>query len=212
MSAPFPDLVTGGRELARALEHYRGAARTIVLAIVRGGVPAGIEVARHLELPLDVILRQTLLLKPDGESMGATSVAGTLRLHPDITPPPPDPRTPLQHYLTDTIADLQHRVVQCRGDRAPVDVSGKTVIVVDNGMRTGGTMRIGVRAVRALGAKRIIAASPVGTPETRAGVEEVTDEVVCLQWLPLGNVAMGYRKFDVPVIESVAELIAGGGK
>lgn len=197
--SPFADLASAGRELALRLETYRDAENAIILGITRGGVPAAIEVARHLHLPLDVVIRRSLLVTPAGEAIGATTVAGTLVM---------DPRVPADDFLRDGLAELQARTLMCRGERPPVDVRDKLVVIVDNGMRTGKTMRVAVRSARSLGASRIIAATPVGTPESRAIVEEIADEVICLQWLPLGNVAMGYAKFDVPRNDHIATFLA----
>lgn len=204
---PFRDLVSAGRELATHLEQYADADETIVLGITRGGVPAAIEVANHLRLPLDVIVRRFLLTSAEGKAIGAANVAGALVCDPRVPLPPETPETPLDFFLQDGYRELNERVRLSRGDRPPLEVRDKTVIVVDNGIRSGGTMAIAVRGVRALGAKRIVAASPVGSPEARGAVEDVADETVCVTWTPLGNVAMGYAKFDVPLYEQIAGLL-----
>ncbi|HEX8155375.1 MAG TPA: phosphoribosyltransferase family protein [Thermoanaerobaculia bacterium] len=205
---PFRDLASAGRELAVVLEPYRDAPNTIVLGITRGGVPAAIAVAGHLRLPLDLVVRRGLLVTPAGEGIGATTVAGTLVVDPRLPAANDPPVEPRDHFLLEGFAELHERTLLCRGDKPAVNVAGMNVIVVDNGLRTGGTMRVAVRSARTLGASRIIAAAPVGTPESRASVEEVADETICVKWVPMGNVAMGYARFDVPVNEAIAPLLA----
>ena len=190
----YENLASAGRALAPHLEPYRGA---IVLGIARGGVPAAIEVARHLGAPLDLIAKHGLLIA-DGKPIGGVTVAGTLVA---------DPRLPSSDFVQEGLDELRARTQLCRGDRAPLDVRDQTLIIVDNGMRTGGTMRLAIQSARSLGAKHIIAAIPAATPESRELIEPLADEVVCLEWRILGNTAMAYKRFDVPRNEEIAGLL-----
>lgn len=182
----------------------------MVLALVRGGVPVAVEVAKRLYAPLDLVLLRRLLLPggPGTSPLCVFNVAGTRVLDPALSLPATPPSSGLDFYLADALAEFARREEVCRRGRPPVELRGKTVLLVDNGVRTGGTLRAAIRAVRTRQPARIVAAVPVAAAESRSGIEAHADEVVCLAWNhPFGNVALGYRDFRVPGVEQVGEML-----
>ena len=205
----YADLFSGGRELAAALQSYAEREDTLVLGIVRGGVPAAVEVSAHLQLPLDLLLLRALVQTPDGRLLRAVRVAGTLLPDAELVDLPDTTPAEIRWLVDDALARLAARERQCRGDRPAVDVRGKTVILVDCGMRTGTTMRASIAAVRRAGAPFVVAAAPVGAAAAVASVEALADECVCPRSPEvLGNVSLGYERFQVPSEEQINELLA----
>lgn len=215
-AARFPDARSAGRELASKLTAYAGREDAIVVALARGGVPVASEVAKTLGLPLDVALIRRLLV-PHGpeEPVCAVSACGNLFLDEGVPPRPETPSTPLDFFLTDALGELARRERECRGERPPVALKRKTVLLVDNGVRTGSTMRVAVRALRSFGPERVVAAAPVAAPESRAAVESTSDEFVCLASpQPFGHVGLWYADFERPDdarIRETLERAARGG-
>ena len=203
----YANLQAAGRELAAALTHHRGLADLIVLGIVRAGVPAAVEVAAAVQAPLDLVLRRGLIQVDGTESMQAVSVAGTMVLDPRLQDPGLEagPRA----FALDRVEGLSERATLCRGGRVPLSVAGRTVLLVDNGVRTCGTMRVVINAMRSLAPRRIIAATPVGAREARDELHALADEVVCLHWpdSSFGHVGMWYRVLDVPDEQRIAGML-----
>ncbi|HET6230564.1 MAG TPA: phosphoribosyltransferase family protein [Longimicrobiaceae bacterium] len=195
--------------MAAALSAYAGTADTLVLGIVRGGIPGAAEVARHLGLPLDVLLIRRLLAPRGADSpVCAVSAAGNLLLDAEATGPQPDAGQAA--FLADALAAFAERVHTCRGERAALDLSGKTVILFDNGAHTGGTMRIALRFLRRLAPARVIAAVPVSSVVARDELLAAADEVVCLATPePFGHVGMWHADYRVPQVEEVRSYLAG---
>lgn len=178
-----------------------------MLAIVRGGAPAAIEVARALALPLDVIVMKALRVRPSGDVARAVRVAGSLVRDPDAGPGPL-PHTAQDLHILDGLAELDARDAVCRGPRPVRELAGMTVLVVDNGMRTGGTMMAALRAVRTLAPARLIAAAPVAEAASIPLAATLADELVVLRCpTPFGNVGMGYRRFEVPDEPTIRALL-----
>ncbi len=203
MMKKFADLRDGGRALAQALQSYAGRDDVVVIAIVRGGVPVAAEVASRLGVAYDVLHFQRLLLPRGPESaICAAYVAGTLVVDEELAQHRGDAGFEL--YLTETLDRIARREEVVRGARPPLDLTGKTVLLVDNAIRSGSTMRASIRGVRRRNPARIIAAVPVGAAESREATEALADEVVCLGWpTPFGNAGMWYEKFDVPRDEAL---------
>ncbi|HEU0014061.1 MAG TPA: phosphoribosyltransferase family protein [Longimicrobium sp.] len=183
----------------------------MALGIVRGGVPAAVEVGRALDLPVDVLLVRRLLL-PRGphDPVCAVSAAGSLVMDDEAAEiGESDPAAGA--FVADALAAFAERVRLCRGDAPPRPLAGRTVLLVDNGVHTGGTVRIAVRALRRLRPARVVAAVPVAAAEARAELEALADEVVCLAWAEaLANVAEAYASFRVPAVEDIAALLRAG--
>ncbi|HEY0173480.1 MAG TPA: phosphoribosyltransferase family protein, partial [Pyrinomonadaceae bacterium] len=153
----FHDPRAAGRALAAGLEAYRGRADTLVLALARGGVGVGFEVSKQLGLPLDLVCLRRLLVRRDGRGAACVaSVAGATFLDEEVRTAAAASAASasaglateagLGHFIEDALAEFDARVRACRGERPALDLSGKTVILVDNGVRTGSTMLAAVRA------------------------------------------------------------------
>jgi putative phosphoribosyl transferase len=204
----YADLSSGGRELAAALERHGGREDVLVIGIVRGGVPAAVEVAVRLDLPLDLLLLRALLQQPSGGFLRAVRIGGNLVADPELLDLPADTPGEVRWFVDDALSALEAREKECRGDRPAVDVEGKTVVLVDCGMRTGGTMRAAIAAVRRAGASAVVAAVPAGAAPACALVAPLADETICL-YTPesLANVAVAYQRFDVPAFEQIHALL-----
>jgi predicted phosphoribosyltransferase len=210
----FPDLRGAGRELALSLEQFRASPDTIVLGIVLGGAPAAFEVACHLRLQNDfIIIRRLLTPAGPGSQVCAVNVAGSLVIDEQLTKRPPAPVSPLDHYVSEALERLAARERACRGARAAVDISQKTALVVDCGIRTGLTMSAAIGAVRRLRPARVVAAVPVASAEGRAAIEAMADEVVCLASPePFVHVGLWYKDFGRPGDGLVCELLTNRGE
>jgi predicted phosphoribosyltransferase len=204
----FPNLSSGGRALAQAMITYQYTPDTIVLGVALGGVPVAREVAKFLRAPLDLILIRRLLIgNQNGSHVCAVNVAGAMVLDDGIVLTD-TPSTPLEHFLSDAVADLQRREQLCRGGLAPFDLADRTLIVVDCGIRTGSTMKAAVRALRKTKAKRIIGAVPVSSREGYAEVAPLFDEFVCLmQPEQFVNAGYWYADFSRPGDDEVGNLL-----
>lgn len=179
-----------------------------MVGLVSGGVPASVEVATRLQLPLDLALIARLLAPQPEDPIGAVSVAGRVVIDRELPPVADPPQTPLDHHLTSGFRALEEKTRACRGDRPPLEIAGLTVLLVDCGARTGKTIRAAIRGMRRLGPSRIITALPAAAPEARDALESSADEVICLRWpSPFGNVAMSYRRFDVPALEQIRSMV-----
>jgi putative phosphoribosyl transferase len=142
-------------------------------------------------------------------------VGGTLFLDEGVPPRVDSPASGAEFFLTDALDGLARRERECRGARPPVELARKTVLLVDNGVRTGSTMLAAVRAVRAFDPARVVAAAPVASPESVEAVEAATDEFVRLECPhPFGHVGVWYEKFERPDdarIRETLERAARGG-
>jgi len=205
----YADLRSGGVALAAALADYRHAERTIVLGIVRGGVTLAHEIARSLELPLDVVLLRQMFQRLPGPPVCAASVAGLLVLDdplPEMASRPP--QTGEEFFVAEAMAAFAEREKMCRGQRPLTSIAGRTVLLVDNGLRTGGTMRAAIRAVRRLEPACIIAAVPTGSNDGVALVTPLADKLICLASPePYGHVGMWYQRFDVGSERDICDLL-----
>jgi putative phosphoribosyl transferase len=208
MTSRFSDLASAGRELALQLEPFRGRDDVLILALVRGGFPAAVEVARHLDAPLDLVLRRTVLHVGPMHTAVAINAAGTLVLDDEILAI--DDTTPEGMNATDLLALLERRTQICRGDRPPVDIGGKTILLIDNGVRTGDTVSSSIRALRRLAPSRIVLGLGAASRESRDLLHELADEVVCLLWPEeiFGHVGLWYRSLDVPSDEEIGRRFA----
>ena len=206
---PFPDLRTAGRELATRLEAYRQSDGLIVIAIVLGGVPVAQEVANHLGAPLEVlIIRRLLAPQGPGSQICAVNVGGTLVVDDDFARRSLIPSTPFDYFMADALAELARREQICRRGRPPVSFVGKTVILVDCGIRTGSTMRAAIEALRTVGPARIVAAAPAASVGGYEVVAHMADELVCLvRPRQFGHVGLWYKDFSRPGDERVGELL-----
>ncbi len=206
----FVDRHDAGTRLAERLRGFAGAGDVVVVGLPRGGVPVAFEVARALGAPLDVIVVRKLGVPFQPEvGFGALGEGGVRVVDRDIVRRANLTGEEMTVVEERERAELLRRGRRLRGERAPVDLAGRTVIVVDDGIATGGTARAACRVARARGASRVVLAVPVGAPETIESLREVADEVVCLR-APEFFYAIGawYRDFSQTTDDQVVELLS----
>jgi len=206
----FLDRKEAGRALAGVLTHYRASPQTVVLALPRGGVPVGYEVSAALDLPLDVLVVRKLGMPSQPElAMGAVASGGAVVLNDDVVRYLPRGSDAVEQVKARELQELARREESYRGHRPALQMSGRTAILVDDGLATGATMEAAVRALRNLDAQRIVVAIPVASIEARERIAAVADEVVCLQTPPFFSaVGQWYERFDQTEDEEVRELLA----
>jgi len=211
VSAPrFADRTDAGRCLAAALGHLAGTPNLLVLALPRGGVPVAFEVARALRAPLDVFVVRKLGVPFHEElAMGAVASGGVRVMNDEIVSALAIPAEAIEDTARDEVAELERRERAYREGRPPVAVHRKTVILVDDGLATGSTMRAAIAAVRRLGPQKIIMAVPTSSPTTCEEMQAVADEVVCAT-TPEPFVAVGawYRDFSQTSDAEVRDILA----
>jgi putative phosphoribosyl transferase len=210
MTRVFEDRVDAGRALAKSLAAYRGSKGAIVLALPRGGVPVAYEVAHALDLPLDVLVVRKLGLPWQPElAMGAIASGGAIVMNEDVLGYLRGREDVLEQVQRSERAELARRELSYRGSKPPLEMTGRTGILVDDGLATGATMEAAVRALRTLGAERVVVAVPVASPEARDRIAGVADEVVCLAAPALFSaVGQWYRDFGQTSDEEVRDLLA----
>lgn len=205
----FLDRQDAGRRLAGMLKNYAHREDVIVLALPRGGVPVGFEVAKALGVGLDVLVVRKLGLPYHTElAMGAIASGGAVYLNRDVIDASRVSAAAIDVVLRRESAELARREVLYRGDRPWPDVAGKTVIVVDDGIATGATAHAAIVALRSHRPARIVLAVPVTPPDTRDQLAAVADEVVCVT-VPERFYAVGqfYRQFEQTSDDTVRALL-----
>jgi predicted phosphoribosyltransferase len=176
----FSDRGDAGRELAALLSAYKNRDDVVVLALPRGGVPVGFEVARELAAPLDVFVVRKLGLPSYPElAIGAIASGGVRVLNDDVIQWLEIGPETIELVAGHELLELERRERLFRGDRPPRDMRGKTVLLIDDGLATGSTMKAAVRGLRAEAPEAIVVAVPVGSPHTCADLAVIADDVVC---------------------------------
>jgi predicted phosphoribosyltransferase len=206
--ALFRDRYDAGRRLAGRLGGYAGTS-AIVLALPRGGVPVAAEVARCLGLPFDVFVVRKLGVPGYPEvAMGAVASGGVRVLNTDVVQDLGIPDDVIDAVARRESMELARRERVYHGDQPALDVGGKTIILVDDGLATGATMRAAVAALRARAAARVVVAVTVGAAETCAALNDEADEVVCAT-TPEPFVAVGswYDDFEQTSDEEVRAIL-----
>lgn len=206
----FQDRREAGRELAAHLQAYADRDDVLVLALPRGGVPVGFEVAQALHAPLDVFLVRKLGVPGHEElAMGAIASGGVRVLNEDVVGTVGIPENVVDAVAEQERDELARRDQLYRGERPPPDVRGRTVILVDDGLATGSTMRAAIAALRRQDPARIVVAVPVGAPDTCAEFEHHADETICARSPdPFYAVGFWYRDFSQTTDEEVRELLS----
>jgi putative phosphoribosyl transferase len=204
----YVDRADAGRRLAGRLLGYRDR-DVLVLGLPRGGVPVAFEVAKALKAPLDVIVVRKLGVPSQPElAFGAIGEGGARVLNDSV----------LRHVLVSDAeiaeveaaqrAELQRRVERYRGDRAPVPLAGRVVVIVDDGFATGSTARAACLVARAQGAATVVLAAPIGAADTVAELTRYADDVVCLGAPTyFSAVGQGYDNFNQTSDEEVCTLL-----
>ena len=209
MNAPFPNRFHAGRVLAAKLMKYAGRPDVVVLALPRGGVPVGYEVARALGAPLDVFLVRKLGV-PGYEELAIGAIASgnvvvvnepvvrSLGIGPEV----------IDSVVEKERRELERREREYRQSRPAVEGAGNVVILVDDGLATGSTMRAAAEALRAQSPRRIVVAVPVAAPEICEEFKHLVDETVCaLTPEPFQAVGQWYEDFSQTTDEEVRELL-----
>jgi predicted phosphoribosyltransferase len=205
----FQDRADAGRQLAAKLSRYAGRSDVLVLALPRGGVPVAYEVAQALHAPLDVFLVRKLGLPGHEElAMGAIATGGVRVLNDEVVRALRVPEEVIDQVTAEEQRELERREREYRSDRPPPDVRGRIVILVDDGLATGSTMRAAVAALRQQGPARIVVAVPIGAPETCAKLRDEADEAVCARTPePFYAVGLWYEDFSQTSDDEVRELL-----
>jgi putative phosphoribosyl transferase len=205
----FRDRVEAGDVLAARLGHYAGRDDVLVLALPRGGVPVGARVAKALGAPLDVFLVRKLGV-PGHEELAMGAIAsGGVRVHNEEVVS----KLRLDDATIERVAEAEERELarrghRYRGQRPPPELAGRVVILVDDGLATGSTMRAAVAAARRLGPARVVVAVPTAPASTCAELQREADEVVCATTpRPFRAVGYSYRSFPQTSDEEVRDLL-----
>jgi putative phosphoribosyl transferase len=208
----FADRVDAGRRLAAALGHLAGG-DVVVLGLPRGGVPVAAEVAAALRAPLDVILVRKLGVPWQPElAMGAIGEGGARVVDDMVVRAAGVDEDALRRVEQREREELERRARRYRPDGRGLDLAGRTVVVVDDGIATGSTARAACEVVRALGAGRVVLATPVAPPDWRARLADVADELVAVEEpSPFHAIGQFYDDFTQTSDEVVIDLLARRG-
>jgi putative phosphoribosyl transferase len=205
----FADRFEAGRLLAALLGEYAGDREAIVLALPRGGVPVGFEIAAALRLPLDVLVVRKLGVPGQPElALGAIASGGIRFINQDVVEAFYLSSESIERIAAAEEAELERREREYRGSRLALDPKGRTVILADDGLATGSSMRAAAQALRLRRPAKIIAALPVGSPEACAALSLEVDSLVCLN-CPDRFQAVGqwYERFDQVADTDVQQLL-----
>jgi predicted phosphoribosyltransferase len=209
IAIPFKNRSEAGRVLAEKLREYSGVPNVLVLALPRGGVPVAYEVAQALQTPLDVFLVRKLGVPGHEElAMGALATGGVRVLNPDVVNGLHIPDDVIEAVAEKEQRELERREQLYRGDRPALDVQGRIVVLVDDGLATGSTMRAAATALRRQNPARLVVAVPVAAEETCNEFRGEVDEVVCaLTPEPFMAVGLWYEDFSQTSDEEVHDLL-----
>jgi len=205
----FENRIEAGRALAGKLLHYAGRPGVVVLALPRGGVPVASEVAKALKAPLDVFIVRKLGVPGHEElAMGAIATGGVRVVNDDVVRHLGVPDAVIDAVAAAEAKELERRERAYRGGRAAPDVHGRTVILVDDGLATGSTMRAAVEAVRLHKPSRVVVAVPVAAAETCREFRARADEIVCAKTPePFSAVGQWYVDFSQTTDDEVRALL-----
>ena len=207
----FRDRADAGRQLAAKLHHLKER-DPVVLALPRGGVPVGFEIAQALEAPLDLVLVRKIGVPWQPElALGAVTDGDdpSVFIDRDLSAQLAIPEDYITEETARQIEELERRKRVYRSGRAPLDIAGRAAIVVDDGIATGATMRVALQATRRRNPSWLVLAAPVAAPDTIARLRAEADEVVCVE-TPAGLGAIGfyYRDFHQVSDAEVTEILA----
>lgn len=206
----FADRTEAGRVLAGKLANYSGNANAIVLALPRGGVPVAREIAAHLRIPLDIFIVRKLGVPGNEElAFGAVAEGGAHYLDRRIVATLGIPDSVIQRTIAQQQEEIARRQKLYRGNHKAPEVAGKTVILVDDGIATGSTVRAAIQALKIHKPRRLVLAVPVAPADTCDAMKKLVDELVCLEQ-PEAFFAVGqwYRDFRQVSDDEVRETLA----
>lgn len=206
----YQDRRHAGLELAGHLKQFAGRPDVVVLALPRGGVPVAFEIAQTLGLPLDVFVVRKLGVPWHEEfAMGAIASGGLCILNDETIRDLGITSATVEAVARRENEEIRRRDLLYRGTRTPIDVRDKIIILVDDGLATGSTMRAAVEALRQRSPARIIVAVPVGAADSCRMLRRIADEVICPSTPePFNAVGLWYRHFDQTTDEEVKALLA----
>ena len=211
MDSYFRNRSEAGEVLAEKLIRYAGRDDVIVLGLARGGVPVAYEVASHLHLPLDVFIVRKLGVPGYAElAMGAIASGGVQVLNDDVVRSlQPHAEEIVEMVAARETAELERRELEYRDDRPPLELRGRVIILVDDGLATGASMRAAAAALRQKEAAKIVVAVPVGAPDTCREFEKEVDETICaIAPRDFHGVGQFYGDFSQTTDDEVRELLA----
>lgn len=205
----FRDRMEAGKVLGRQLHQYAGRPDTVVLALPRGGIPVGYQIAEALDLPLDIFVVRKLGVPGQEElAMGAIASGGIRVLNEDIVHALRIPDEVIAAVAVEEQRELERREKLYRQGKPPIDIRNKFVILVDDGLATGATMRAAAAALKKQGAKGVIVAVPVAARSTCEELRAEVDDIVCgATPEPFYGVGSWYRDFSQTTDEEVIELL-----
>lgn len=209
MGPRFEDREEAGRYLARLLHQHVGDSSVVVLGLPRGGIPVAYEIARALDAPLDVFLVRKLGVPGYEElAMGAIASGGVRVLNLEVVRKLNIPQRAIDAVECEELAELERRESLYRGGRPLIPVENRRVILVDDGLATGASMRAAVQALRQMKPAAIIIAVPVGSHDTCEELRGLADEVICAETPePFFAVGTWYSNFQQTTDEEVRELL-----
>lgn len=207
----FRDRIDAGRQLAAKLQHLKER-NPVVLALPRGGVPVGFEIAQALGAPLDLVLVRKIGVPWQPElALGAVTDGDdpSVFIDRDLSSELAIPEDYITEETELQIEELERRKRAYRAGRAPLDIAGRAAIVVDDGIATGATMRVALQATRRRNPSWLVLAAPVAAPDTIARLRPETDEVVCVETpAGLGSIGFYYRDFHQISDAEVTDILA----
>jgi predicted phosphoribosyltransferase len=208
-STPYRSRSEAGVELASRLRHYAGRDDLVVLGLPRGGVPVAHEIARELGAPLDIFLVRKLGVPGYSElAMGAIASGGVRVLNDDVVRWYGIPEVVIDEVAREEQRELERREQAYREGRTRVPLDGRTVLLIDDGLATGSTMKAAVKAIKAHRPNRVVVAVPVGASETCDELSDVADEVVCARTPPhFRAVGQWYVDFSQTTDAEVRDLL-----
>ena len=209
MELPLKNRQFAGQALARTLDKYRQRKDVIVLALPRGGVPVGVEIARSLDAELDLMLVRKLGTPWHRElAMGAIASGGIKVLNDDLIRSLKISQEAIRRVEEEERKELERREQTYRGDRPWPDLANRCVILVDDGLATGATMRAAIRGVRQSNPSCLVVAVPVAPPDTVAELREQVDDMVCLaEPEPFMAIGAWYQDFSQVSDEEVRHML-----
>jgi putative phosphoribosyl transferase len=209
VTLPLRDRAEAGRLLADRLRGYADRSDVIVLALPRGGVPIGFAIAERLRVDLDVVVVRKLGVPFHNElAMGAVASGGLRVLNRDVVGLARVDEVAIDKAVREQTKEIERREAHYRDGAAPPVLRDRTVILVDDGLATGSTMRVAIQAVRRERPRRIVVAVPVGARETCAELAAYVDETTCLTTPePFRAVSLWYETFDQTSDDEVVDLL-----
>ena len=210
----FKDRVDAGRKLAKELPKYANISDVLILALPRGGVPVAFEVAKELNVKMDVFIVRKLGVPGNEElAMGAIASDNIRVLNEDVIRSFQIPQSVIDEVAVNELRELERRERLYRGNRPKPDISGSTVILIDDGLATGATMRAAAAAVKTKNPAKIVIAVPTAASDTCSAFENEVDKTICVATPePFYGVGAWYEDFSQTTDKEVCELLNKAAK